>query len=148
MPREITYIEAVAEAISEEIERDDDVILFGENVEDFGGNFGETTGLHETFGDNQVRNTPLDEIGIARMALGAAVGGIRPVAELQFADFAATVGDEVFKRRVQLSSRGRATARLSRLFLRSCRHSAPIVRMSAIWRSQPSIEYSSIQQQP
>jgi pyruvate dehydrogenase E1 component beta subunit len=96
MTREITYIEAIAEALDEELERDDDVILFGEDVEEFGGNFGETQGLHEKHGRDRVRNTPLSEIGIAGMALGAAVGGIRPVAELQFADFAATAGDEVF----------------------------------------------------
>lgn len=96
MAREITYIEAVAEALDEELERDDDVILFGEDVEEFGGNFGETAGLHEKHGNDRVRNTPLSEIGIAGMALGAAVGGLRPVAELQFADFAATAGDEVF----------------------------------------------------
>lgn len=96
MAREITYIEAVAEALDEELERDDDVILFGEDVEEFGGNFGETAGLHEKHDSDRVRNTPLSEIGIAGMALGAAVGGLRPVAELQFADFAATAGDEVF----------------------------------------------------
>lgn len=96
MTREITYIEAVAEALDEELERDEDVILFGEDVEEFGGNFGETAGLHETYSSDRVRNTPLSEIGIAGMALGAAVGGLRPVAELQFADFAATAGDEIF----------------------------------------------------
>ncbi|WP_226482684.1 alpha-ketoacid dehydrogenase subunit beta [Natrinema amylolyticum] len=96
MTREITYVQAIAEAIDEELERDEEVILFGEDVEEFGGNFGETEGLYEKHGRNRVRNTPLSEIGIAGMALGAAVGGIRPVAELQFADFAATAGDEVF----------------------------------------------------
>ncbi|ELY50172.1 alpha-ketoacid dehydrogenase subunit beta [Natronolimnohabitans innermongolicus] len=96
MTREITYVEAIAEALDEELSRDDDVILFGEDVEEFGGNFGETEGLYEKHGRDRVRNTPLSEIGIAGMALGAAVGGIRPVAELQFADFAATAGDEVF----------------------------------------------------
>lgn len=96
MTREITYIEAVAEALDEELERDEDVILFGEDVEEFGGNFGETAGLHEKYSGDRVRNTPLSEIGIAGMALGASVGGLRPVAELQFADFAATAGDEIF----------------------------------------------------
>jgi pyruvate/2-oxoglutarate/acetoin dehydrogenase E1 component len=96
MTREITYMEAIAEAMDEEMQRDDDVILFGEDVEEFGGNFGETAGLHEKHGRDRVRNTPLSEIGISGMALGAAVGGIRPVAELQFADFAATAGDEIF----------------------------------------------------
>lgn len=96
MTREITYVQAVAEALDEELSRDEDVILFGEDVEEFGGNFGETEGLYEKHGRDRVRNTPLSEIGIAGMALGAAVGGIRPVAELQFADFAATAGDEIF----------------------------------------------------
>jgi len=96
MTREITYVQAIAEAIDEELEQDEEVILFGEDVEEFGGNFGETEGLYEKHGRNRVRNTPLSEIGIAGMALGAAVGGIRPVAELQFADFAATAGDEIF----------------------------------------------------
>ncbi|OLZ39165.1 acetoin dehydrogenase [Natrinema saccharevitans] len=96
MTREITYVQAIAEAIDEELQRDEDVVLFGEDVEEFGGNFGETEGLYEKHGRDRVRNTPLSEIGIAGMALGAAVGGIRPVAELQFADFAATAGDEVF----------------------------------------------------
>ncbi|HKJ58404.1 MAG TPA: alpha-ketoacid dehydrogenase subunit beta [Halobacteriales archaeon] len=96
MTREITYIEAVAEALNEEMARDEDVVLFGEDVESFGGNFGETAGLYEEYGGKRVRNTPLSEIGIAGMALGAAVGGLRPVGELQFADFAATAGDEIF----------------------------------------------------
>jgi pyruvate dehydrogenase E1 component beta subunit len=95
MTREITYVEAIVEALNEELARDD-VILFGEDVEDFGGNFGETEGLYEIHGKDRVRNTPLSEIGIAGIALGAAVAGIRPVAELQFADFAATAGDEIF----------------------------------------------------
>lgn len=115
MTREITYIQAIAEAIDEEMERDEDVILFGEDVEEFGGNFGETEGLYEKHGRDRVRNTPLSEIGIAGMALGAAVGGIRPVAELQFADFAATAGDEVFNQipKQPYVSGGRLTAPLT-----------------------------------
>jgi pyruvate dehydrogenase E1 component beta subunit len=92
----IRYVEAVREALDEELARDDDVVLFGEDVGQFGGNFGETRGLHERYGTDRVRDTPLAEIGIAGMALGAAVGGLRPVAELQFADFVATAGDETF----------------------------------------------------
>lgn len=115
MTREITYVEAIAEALDEELSRDDDVILFGEDVEEFGGNFGETEGLYEKHGRDRVRNTPLSEIGIAGMALGAAVGGIRPVAELQFADFAATAGDEVFNQipKQPYVSGGRLTAPLT-----------------------------------
>ncbi|WP_254538232.1 alpha-ketoacid dehydrogenase subunit beta [Halomarina litorea] len=115
MTREITYVEAIAEALDEELARDDDVVLFGEDVEEFGGNFGETEGLYEKHGRDRVRNTPLSEIGIAGMALGAAVGGMRPVAELQFADFAATAGDEVFNQipKQPYVSGGRLTAPLT-----------------------------------
>lgn len=96
MARTISYAEAIAEALEEEMARDGDVVLWGEDVGQFGGNFGETAGLYEAYGADRVRDTPLSEIGIAGMALGAAVAGLRPVAELQFADFVATAGDEMF----------------------------------------------------
>jgi len=96
MTRTLGYAEAIAEAIDEEMVRDDDVVLWGEDVGQFGGNFGETQGLYEKYGTDRVRDTPLSEIGIAGVALGAAVAGLRPVAELQFADFVATAGDETF----------------------------------------------------
>lgn len=96
MTRTLSYIEAIAEALDEEMDRDDDVVVWGEDIGQFGGNFGETQGLYETYGTDRVRDTPLSEIGIAGVALGAAVAGLRPVAELQFADFVATAGDEMF----------------------------------------------------
>lgn len=96
MTRTIRYVEAIREALDEELARDDAVYLAGEDVGEFGGNFGETRGLQEKYGKKRVRDTPLSEIGIAGHALGAAVGGLRPVAQLQFADFVATAGDEMF----------------------------------------------------
>jgi pyruvate dehydrogenase E1 component beta subunit len=96
MTRTINTNQALNEAIDEEMERDDDVLVWGEDVGEFGGVFGEMAGLYEEYGADRVRDTPLSEIGIAGMALGAAVGGLRPVAELQFADFVATAGDETF----------------------------------------------------
>lgn len=92
---EISVAEAVAQAIDEEMDHDDRVYIAGEDVGRFGGTFGETQGLLEKYGEDRVRDTPLAEIGIIGHALGAAVGGLRPVAELQFADFAATAGDEM-----------------------------------------------------
>lgn len=96
MTRTLSYVEAMREALREEMDRDEDVLVWGEDVGEFGGNFGETQGLLEEYGADRVRDTPLSEIGIAGMALGAAVGGLRPVAQLQFADFVATAGDETF----------------------------------------------------
>lgn len=96
MSRTIRYVDAIREALDEELARDESVYLAGEDVGEFGGNFGETRGLQEKYGEHRVKDTPLSEIGIAGHALGAAVGGLRPVAQLQFADFVATAGDEMF----------------------------------------------------
>jgi len=96
MTRTIRYVDAIHEALDEELDRDESVYLAGEDVGEFGGNFGETRDLQERYGERRVRDTPLSEIGIAGHALGAAVGGLRPVAQLQFADFVATAGDETF----------------------------------------------------
>lgn len=93
--REINLVEAIREAFDEELERDDDVYLAGEDVGEFGGNFGETQGLKDKYGSKRVRDTPLSEIGIVGHSLGAALAGLRPVAELQFSDFAATAGEEM-----------------------------------------------------
>lgn len=92
---DMNLVEALRSAFAEELAHDDDVYLVGEDVGPFGGNFGETQGLQEEFGEQRVRDTPLTEIGIAGHALGAALAGLRPVAELQFSDFAATAGDEM-----------------------------------------------------
>jgi pyruvate/2-oxoglutarate/acetoin dehydrogenase E1 component len=94
--RTLRYVDAIREALDEELARDESVYLAGQDVGDFGGNFGETRDLQEKYGTDRVRDTPLSEIGIAGHALGAAVGGLRPVAQLQFADFVATAGDETF----------------------------------------------------
>ncbi|MFC7157674.1 alpha-ketoacid dehydrogenase subunit beta [Halomarina halobia] len=93
--RELNLVEAIREAFDEELERDDDVYIAGEDVGEFGGNFGETQGLVDKYGTERVRDTPLSEIGIAGHTIGAALAGLRPVAELQFSDFAATAGEEM-----------------------------------------------------
>ena len=90
----MTYAAAINEALVEEMERDPDVILYGEDVEV--GIFGVTGGLHERFGPDRVFNTPISEPLIVGSAVGAAMMGMRPIAELQFADFIFTAGDEVF----------------------------------------------------
>ncbi len=83
----ISYIEAVKMAIREEMERDPRVFVLGEDVGRKGGVFKATEGLYETFGEDRVIDAPLAESAIAGVAIGAALYGMRPVAEMQFADF-------------------------------------------------------------
>src|SRR5436190_3938457 len=82
-----TFIEAIREGIREEMQRDDSVIVLGEDVGKKGGVFLATDGLFEEFGEERVIDTPLSESQIVGTSIGAAVNGLRPVAEIQFADF-------------------------------------------------------------
>jgi len=93
--RTMTYGEAIREALAEEMRRDPAVILYGEDVAGFGGIFGVLAGLREEFGE-RVFDTPISENAIVGSAVGAAMRGMRPVAELQFADFILCAADEVF----------------------------------------------------
>ncbi|UTR09492.1 alpha-ketoacid dehydrogenase subunit beta [Evansella sp. LMS18] len=82
-----SYIEAVTLAMKEEMERDENVFVLGEDVGKRGGVFRATNGLYEQFGEERVIDTPLAESAIAGVGIGAAMYGMRPVAEMQFADF-------------------------------------------------------------
>lgn len=84
---ELNMLEAIRLAMDEEMERDDRVMLLGEDVGKKGGVFGVTEGLWAKYGDKRVLDTPLTEAMIAGAAMGAAVYGMRPIAEMQFADF-------------------------------------------------------------
>lgn len=92
---ELTYREAVNRALAEELARDELVLLFGEDVGAAGGVFQATAGLFERFGERRVRDTPIAEQAIVGCALGAAVAGLRPVAEVMFADFAGVCHDQI-----------------------------------------------------
>ena len=83
----ILYRHAVWEALAEEMVRDRRVVLYGEDVADYGGAFGVTMGLIETFGRKRVFNAPISEAGIVGTACGAAMTGLRPVAEIMYIDF-------------------------------------------------------------
>lgn len=83
----ISYIDAINLAMKEEMERDDRVFVLGEDVGLKGGVFKATTGLYDQFGEARVLDTPLAESAIAGVAIGAAMYGMRPIAEMQFADF-------------------------------------------------------------
>jgi pyruvate/2-oxoglutarate/acetoin dehydrogenase E1 component len=85
--REITYLEAVREALSQEMRRDAEVFLMGEDIGVYGGAFGVTRGMLEEFGAERVRDTPISEAVIAGAAAGAALMGMRPVMEIMFMDF-------------------------------------------------------------
>ena len=85
--REISYAEALNEALREEMRRDDRVIVFGEDVGVFGGVYKVTKGLLEEFGPERVLDTPISEAAIAGTAIGAALMGLRPVAEIMYVDF-------------------------------------------------------------
>ena len=91
----ITYREAVARALAQEMERDERVYFIGEDVAAAGGVFKTTTGLLERFGPRRVRDTPISEEAIIGAAMGAAMNGLRPVAEIMFSDFLATCWDMI-----------------------------------------------------
>ena len=84
---ETTYIEAITQAMSEEMARDERVFLIGEDVGVYGGAFKTSAGLIDRFGPERVVDTPISEIAIIGAASGAALMGMRPIAEMQFIDF-------------------------------------------------------------
>ncbi len=92
---ELTYREAVAEAIAQEMERDENVVFLGEDIGKAGGVFKATVGLFDKFGPERVRDTPIAEQAILGAAMGAAMTGLRPVAEIMFSDFFAVCWDIV-----------------------------------------------------
>jgi pyruvate dehydrogenase E1 component beta subunit len=95
MAEVMTYREAVAAGLAQEMARDDSVVLIGEDVGAAGGVFKATAGLLEKFGPLRVRDTPISEQAIIGAAMGAAMTGLRPVAEVMFADFLSVCHDLV-----------------------------------------------------
>src|SRR6187455_2073609 len=92
---ELTYRDAVARGIAQEMARDADVVFLGEDVAQAGGVFKTTVGLLEEFGPKRVKDTPISEQAILGAAMGAAMTGLRPVAEIMFSDFFAVCWDIV-----------------------------------------------------
>ena len=90
-----TYLEAVGLALDHEMERDPDVFLIGEDVGQFGGAFKVTKGFLDKFGPRRVVDTPIAETGFTGLAAGAALVGLRPVVEFQFADFISCAFDPI-----------------------------------------------------
>lgn len=91
----ITYLEAISQALRDEMRRDRDVILLGEDIAAFGGAFKITRGFMDEFGSERVIDTPISESGFVGAACAAAIEGLRPVVEFQFADFIACAFDQI-----------------------------------------------------
>ncbi len=93
--REITYVEALREALREEMRRDERVIILGEEVGVFGGVYKVTQGLLQEFGPKRIIDTPISEIAIIGLATGAALAGLKPVAEIMYMDFLTIAMDQI-----------------------------------------------------
>jgi pyruvate dehydrogenase E1 component beta subunit len=93
--RLVYYADAIREALAEEMRRDPNVVLFGEDIGLYGGSFGVTRGLLEEFGARRVLDTPISEGGFTGLAVGAALTGLRPVVEYMFMDFIVLASDQI-----------------------------------------------------
>ncbi len=93
--KEVSYLEAISEALKEEMERDKNVFILGEDVGFYGGAFKVTEGFYDKFGEWRVLDTPLSESGFTGAAIGSALMGMRPVVEMQFADFISCAFDQI-----------------------------------------------------
>lgn len=93
---QITYSQAINDALKEEMRRDGQMVVFGEDVAQFGGIFGLTRGLYEEFGPLRVRNSPVSENAIVGVGIGAALTGLRPCIELMYSDFMLVAFNELF----------------------------------------------------
>src|ERR671931_98645 len=92
---EISYREAVRDAMSEAMRRDDDVFIMGEDIAEMGGSMGVTQGMLEEFGSERVRNTPISEMAIVGAGIGAAMQGMRPVVEVMYEDFTTLAMEQI-----------------------------------------------------
>lgn len=93
--RRLNFIDAINEAIHEEMERDEKVFVIGEDVGEYGGVWGAFKGIYEKYGDLRAKDTPISESGIIGLATGAAITGLRPVVEIMYMDFITTCMDQV-----------------------------------------------------
>lgn len=109
--KEITYAQAICEALDEEMERDSSVLTLGEDVGFLGGNFKTSVGLLDKYGDLRCKDTPISEQGFVGMSVGMAITGLRPVVELMFSDFLLVAADQVINQaaKIRYMSGGQVT---------------------------------------
>jgi pyruvate/2-oxoglutarate/acetoin dehydrogenase E1 component len=100
--RKTTYIQAINEAIKEEMRRDESVFLIGEDVGHYGGLFRVTRNLMDEFGTQRVIDTPISEQGFTGMAIGAAIVGMRPIMELMYMDFFLVCADQILNQAAKM----------------------------------------------
>ena len=100
--REITYLEAVREAMTQEMERDSTVFLIGEDIGVYGGAFQVSNGMLEQFGSDRILDTPITELGLTVAAVGAALVGMRPIAEIMFMDFTTLASEQLVNQAAKL----------------------------------------------
>ncbi|MDO5662177.1 MAG: alpha-ketoacid dehydrogenase subunit beta [Brachybacterium sp.] len=102
MTRQMTYAEAIREAMAQAMTADERVFLMGEDVGTYGGAFGVENDLIDRFGEERVRDTTISELGIVGMGVGAAITGMRPIVEIQFSDFSAQAMDQIANQAAKL----------------------------------------------
>ena len=100
--REVRYWQALNEAMREELDRDPDVFVMGEDVGIYGGAYGVTKGLYEDYGEERIRDTAISEQVIVGAAVGAAMTGMRPVAEIMYVDFLGVAMDQIFNQAAKI----------------------------------------------
>src|SRR5437868_9285760 len=92
---ELTYREAVRDALSQAMRQDDDVFIMGEDIAEMGGSMGVTSGMLDEFGPERVRNSPISEMAIVGAGIGAAIQGMRPVVEVMYEDFTTLAMEQI-----------------------------------------------------
>src|ERR1041385_7968972 len=92
---ELTFREAVRDAMSEAMRRDDDVFVMGEDIAEMGGSMGVTQGMLHELGREPVRNTPISEMAIVGVGIGAAMNGMRPIVEIMYQDFTTLAMEQI-----------------------------------------------------
>ena len=102
--RELTYTQALREALAEEMRRDPNVLIMGEDIGEYGGVFRVTEGLIHEFGPARIKDTPITESAFVGMAVGLAMTGKRPLAELMFMDFALVCADQIWNQAAKMRS--------------------------------------------
>jgi pyruvate dehydrogenase E1 component beta subunit len=100
--REITYLEAVREAMVQEMERDESVFLIGEDIGEYGGAFQVSYGMLDKFGPDRILDTPITELALTGAAVGAAMIGMRPIAEIMFMDFTTLASEQLVNQAAKL----------------------------------------------
>jgi len=100
--REITYLEAIREAMTQEMERDERVFLIGEDIGEYGGAFQVSYGMLEKFGPERILDVPITELALTGAAVGAALIGMRPIAEIMFMDFTTLASEQLVNQAAKL----------------------------------------------